>query len=81
MGTSNKVQAVGPTEANGYNSAQEDMCSSAWLKSPMRPRLRSYPNEREVAVQLEGGIVPVPGEDGGRELLQPLADEVTYIMK
>ena len=41
----------------------------------------SEPFEVQVVVQVEHGMMPVPRARRLRDLLQPLADEVAYIMK
>ena len=51
------------------------------FKGTGRPGPRSYPGKAEVAIQLEGGVVPVASEGGLRDLLQPLAHEVPYMVQ
>ena len=41
----------------------------------------SEPFEVQVVVQVEDGVMPVPRSRRLRDLLQPLADEVAYMMK
>ena len=41
----------------------------------------SEPLEEHVLPQLERGVMPIAHEGDARDLLQPLADHITYIMK
>ena len=66
-GTSNKILAT-------------ECCLGKYC-SAEKPRPWSYPGKAEVSIELERCVVPIPGEGGLRDLLQPLTHEVPYMVQ
>ena len=56
------------------------MCNIIQIVGAKKPKARSDPGEAKVAIEFEHCMVPVPGESDPRDLLQPLTDQVTYMM-
>ena len=68
-------------EAYGLKRPQEKMRCLGRHGSAERPGTQSDAGEGEVAIQLQTSVVPIAGKGGRRELQQPLADQVPYIVQ